>query len=326
MPDINSRALIIIPCLNEALYLDALVENLLLSSQPYIEKIIIADGGSNDGTVDIAKNLAQKHHNVLYMHNPQKVQSAAINLAVSTYGHLAPFIIRIDAHSDYPSDYCRILIQEAIETNADSVVTAMHTKGTTTFQKAVAAAQNSIIGNGGSLHRTVSNQGRWVDHGHHALWKVTAFNKVGGYDETFAYNEDAELDYRLTSSGHKIWLTGKTSLAYYPRSTPEALFRQYLGYGHGRVQTILKHKIRPKLRQLIPASVFPLLLLSLLSPLYSLALAPAASLILICTVYGLVAAHKTRNPPLVLMGPAALIMHTAWSLGFWRGLLEKIRA
>ena len=48
-------------------------------------------------------------------------------------------------------------------------------------------------------------EGHWADHGHHALMRISAFRAVGGYDESFSHNEDAELDYRLgrpvTASG-----------------------------------------------------------------------------------------------------------------------------
>ena len=65
----------------------------------------------------------------------------------------------------------------------DSVVVSMLTSGSGAVQKAVAAAQNSKLGTGGSKHRHLS-AGEWVDHGHHALMRISAFTAVGGYDET----------------------------------------------------------------------------------------------------------------------------------------------
>jgi NADH:ubiquinone oxidoreductase subunit 5 (subunit L)/multisubunit Na+/H+ antiporter MnhA subunit len=40
---------------------------------------------------------------------------------------------------------------------------------------------------------------QWIDHGHHALFKTTAFLAAGGYDESFSHNEDAEFDARLAA-------------------------------------------------------------------------------------------------------------------------------
>ena len=122
------------------------------------------------------------------------------------------------------------------------------------FQRAVAAAQNSPIGTGGSAHR-MGNASGPVDHGHHALMRIDAFRAVGGYDETFRANEDAELDYRLRQAGHTIWLTDRTAMTYYPRATVSGLFRQYFGYGGGRARNILKHRMRPRLRQMAPLAI-----------------------------------------------------------------------
>ena len=82
-------------------------------------------------------------------------------------------------------------------------------------------AQNSKLGNGGSKHRE-GGKGHWTDHGHHALMRISAFASVGGYDETFSHNEDAEYDERVVSAGGRIYLakdalsTGAAVRAMYP--------------------------------------------------------------------------------------------------------------
>ena len=156
MPDI----LIIIPCLNEDAHLENLVRNLADTSSPQDTCIIIADGASTDKTPVIAQKLATKFPHVHYLLNPKRLQSAAINLAVATFGDEATYLIRIDAHADYPSDFCATLLEEAKHTTAQSVVVSMDTVGKSGFQKAIAAAQNSKLGNGGSAHRTPHKEGQ----------------------------------------------------------------------------------------------------------------------------------------------------------------------
>jgi succinoglycan biosynthesis protein ExoA len=135
-------------------------------------------------------------------------------------------------------------------TGAESVVVSMTARGVTCFQKAAAAAQNSRLGNGGSAHRRLA-EGRFVDHGHHALMNINAYRSVGGYDETFTHNEDAELDARLIAAGYRIYLCPGADITYYPRTSLTSLFRQYRNFGRGRAMTILKHRMKPKLRQMI---------------------------------------------------------------------------
>jgi succinoglycan biosynthesis protein ExoA len=318
------RLLAVIPCLNEEQYLAGLVEGLLAEARDLPMRIVIADGGSSDRTQEIGNALARQYPNVLFLNNPKKLQAAALNLAVAMHGDDAEFLIRIDAHADYPKNYCRTLVVEAEKTGAASVVAAMNTAGITGFQKSVAAAQNSLLGNGGSAHRIVGKNGKWVDHGHHALMRIDAFRAAGGYDESFSHNEDAELDTRLRKAGCKIWLTGKTVVTYYPRAAPWPLFRQYMRHANGRARNILKHRTLPKLRQLAPAAVLPATLLALLAPIWPLAILPLVGWILLCILYGIALGIRFHSLAVAGAGPTAMIMHLGWSLGFWKAMLHRL--
>jgi len=317
----KDKCLIIIPCLNEEAHLGNLVENLLNDTKEMNAQIIIIDGNSSDTTAEIAKALDEKHANVKYLNNPKRIQSAAINLAVQTYGKGAKYLIRMDAHATYPENFCRLLLEETTIQNADSVVVSMNTQGKEGFQKAVAAAQNSKLGNGGSAHRNAEKNGQWVDHGHHALISIEAFNAVNGYDESFSHNEDAELDTRLVQQGYKIWLTAKTDMIYYPRSKPMPLFNQYYKFGKGRARNLLKHKTKPHLRQMVPVGVAPAVLMLLIGGIFAL---PAIIWLVICLGYGAKLALDEGEQAIICAGPALIIMHSAWSLGFWVGLLEYV--
>src|SRR5690606_25690892 len=126
----------IIPCLNEAAHIEALIDRLTPSAERLDMRIVVADGGSMDGTQRIVKRIAIRNPRVFLLDNPKRLQSAAINLAVATFGDECQSFIRIDAHGDYPADYCDQLIEEAEATGADSVVVSMATRGFGAFQKA----------------------------------------------------------------------------------------------------------------------------------------------------------------------------------------------
>lgn len=322
------RVLIIVPTLNESRHIGLLLDGLLIEAEALDARIVVADGGSTDGTRDIVLARAVETPRVVLMHNPRKVQSAAINLAVAQFSDGVDYFIRIDAHGTYPEDFCRSLVAEAEERGGASVVVPMTTKGHEAFQCAVAAAQNSPIGTGGSAHRMGLGSGP-VDHGHHALMRVDAFRAVGGYDESFRANEDAELDFRLRAAGHVIWLTDRTGMIYYPRSTMGGLFRQYFGYGGGRAANILKHRMRPRLRQMAPLAILPVVLLAVLSIWHWAFLVPLALWGFGCIALGVHAARKyypENDVPMVLsplVGWAAMIMHFAWSSGFWLHLVQR---
>lgn len=313
--------LTVIPCLNEAAHIEAVVDRLGPPAERLDMTIAIVDGGSTDGTRDMIGRIAASNPRVRVLENERRLQSAAVNLAVRQLGQDFQSLIRIDAHGEYPPTYCDRLLEEAEATGADAVVVSMETRGVGTFQKATAAAQNSRLGNGGSVHR-VGTRGHWTDHGHHAWMRIAAFEAIGGYDESFSHNEDAELDYRLRNTGYRIWMTNKTSMVYYPRASVPSLFRQYLGYGRGRAKNILKHRAIPKIRQMIPLAVFPVVAGSSLAMLNWVALVPAGLWAGTCLGYGAWMAVRQRNPYGPLAGFSAMVMHLAWSAGFWLQLLD----
>ena len=320
--EVAERTLIVIPCLNEAAVLARVVADLLADDGLQAPLLVVADGGSTDGSVEIAQGIAARDPRVRLLRNPQRLQSAGVNLAVREFGAEATWLIRVDAHAGYPANYASTLIDEARRTGAASVVVTMDTRGKTPFQRAVAAAQNSLLGAGGSAHRCGGRAG-WVDHGHHALFRLAAFRAIGGYDETFSHNEDAELDHRLGQAGGKVWLTDRASIVYYPRPTARALARQYFNYGKGRARTVIKHRARLKLRQALPLAVAPAALLALAAPAFWPLALPALAWLAAALGYGLVSSALKRDPDMLAAVAPALIMHLAWSAGFWRGLLHR---
>lgn len=320
-PKRSYRCLIAIPCLNEAEHIGALIDQLSGPVEALDGRLVVIDGGSMDGTRAIVSGIAAENPRVMMLDNPKRIQSAGINLAIATLGDDYDYMIRIDAHGAYPDDYCQRLMEEAITTDADSVVVAMQTVGFGMFQKATAYAQNSKLGNGGSKHRTGAGS-HWADHGHHALMRISAFRAVGGYDENFSHNEDAEFDYRFNQAGYRIWMTDRTSMIYYPRSSVGPLFRQYFAYGRGRARNFLKHRARPSLRQMIPLAVAPLVAGALLAIVNWAAVIPAGVWVFACLAYGFWMAVGQRNPYGPLAAFSAMIMHIAWSAGFWREVLD----
>jgi succinoglycan biosynthesis protein ExoA len=321
----QDRALIVIPCLNEAGAIARVIGQVLADDRLVDPLVLVADGGSTDGTRAIVAEIAARDRRVRLTDNPGRLQSAGVNLAARLMGEDRPWLVRVDAHADYPPRYASTLIAEAKASGAASVVVAMDTRGDGVFQRATAAAQNSRLGTGGAAHR-IGGRGGWVDHGHHALFRLSAFAAAGGYDETFSHNEDAEFDLRLRGGGGAIWLTDKVRIGYHPRATPGALAKQYFSYGKGRARTVLKHRARPALRQALPLAVAPALLLALLAPLaWPLAL-PALGWAGLTLAFGLALAIRAPDPAVALAGPAAMIMHAAWSAGFWRQVLAQALA
>lgn len=317
----SADLLVVIPCLNEEAMLARLITSFAADLPEAL--IVVADGGSTDRSRAIVADLARTLPGLRLLDNPQRIQSAGINQAVAAYGAGRIWLLRIDAHADYPAGYAATLLAAAARTGATSVVVPMVSKGVGPFQQAAAAAQNSVLGTGGSPHRHVGT-GRHVDHGHHALMRIDLFHQVGGYREDMAANEDAELDLRLAAAGGTIWLEPAAAITYYPRRSPLALWRQYRGYGRGRAWTLRLHGRRPALRQLLPLLPLGAVLLAPLALWHWWLLVPVGAWLGLCLLAGLVVGARAGGGWALLCGAPAAISHLAWACGFAQGILTPL--
>lgn len=318
----EARVLVVVPTLNESAHIDEVLGRLLCDTGSLELRVVVADGGSEDGTRERVEAFARREPRVLLLPNPGRTQSRAVNAAVRAYGREADVLIRCDAHATYPAGYCRRLVETLRRTGADAVVVPLDSLGEVSFQRAVAWVSNSPIGTGGAAHRGGRRSG-FVDHGHHAAFRMDRFSATGGYDDDFTHNEDAELDCRQRALGAKIYLDSEIRVGYRPRATPGALLRQYFKYGEGRSRTVRRHPESLRLRQLaVPTHLLLSLAALACCPWHGwLLLWPAAYLIGLCAA-SLFFCARQRAACALFVGLAALIMHTAWGSGFFVGLFS----
>ena len=113
---------IIIPCYNEKDTIEIIVRKVIQSLNNYKflnYEIVIVDDCSDDGTIEVLKNLRQNDKIFTHFHEKNLGKGSAIQTALK---HLTGDIIIIqDADLEYdPSDYNKLLIP-FFETNADVV-------------------------------------------------------------------------------------------------------------------------------------------------------------------------------------------------------------
>lgn len=314
-------ALVVIPTLNEAPHIEAVLRQLL--SQDLVEnqmRLLVCDGGSADGTQEIVARLAGADRRIVLVHNPKRLQAAALNQAVRSQGASFDVLVRCDAHSIYPPRFILDLIGTLVRTNADAVVVPMDSRGHTCLGRAVAWVSDTLIGSGGAAHRGGKRSG-FVDHGHHAAFRMATFIAAGGYDETFSHNEDAEFDCRQRALGARIFLDSTIRIGYVARSSLGALWRQYFAYGRGRSRTVRRHPASLRLRQFaVPAHLVILIFCGLGAPCFPwLAVWPVMYL-LVLGLAGAILALRHKSICGLWAGPAGLVMHTGYALGFAWGI------
>ena len=312
------NVVVAIPTLNEEASIKPCLDSLLSDPWMHDVRVVIADGGSTDKTCEMVRALQAEHPNLELIDNPNRLQSAAINAVAKTCPASDKIIlVRCDAHAIYPNYYVRHVVEALIaKPDAASVVTPMDARGSGCFQAAAAWVVDTPLGSGGAAHRG-GTKSHWVDHGHHAGFRLGWFRKIGGYNDSFSHNEDAEFDHRLSKAGGQIWLDANIRLDYFMRPSARALARQYWNYGRGRARTVREHNLRPRVRQLIPALnlVVQALALALL-PIFPIALLPIALYLAMLVAMSCLGTAQMKSICGLLAGPALFVMHMSWGAGF----------
>ena len=241
---------IAIPCLDEARHIERCVRDALAQSYPADRlEVVVADGGSRDGTREILAELTLADRRMRFIENPGRIQARGMNeiLRVARGGVIA----RFDAHSEYAPDYVAQCVAELKRTGADNVGGAARARAATSFQHALCAALDSPLGVGGAGYRSAEAEG-YVDTVFNGAFPREVFERVGMYDPGAVVNEDAELNQRIAAAGGRIYLSRRIVAYYYPRSSLPALAKQYFRYGQGRARTILKGGRVPRARNIGP--------------------------------------------------------------------------
>lgn len=245
---------IVIPCRNESAFIAEVLNNIL--NQDYENgkmEVWVVDGQSNDDTVAIVKSYTDKHPWIKLLSNPDMIVPFALNIAIRNSS--GKFVVRMDAHTVYASDYVSKIVATFKQTNADIVGGPMRAVGKTDFQKAVAYATSTKLGVGDSQFHDENFEG-YVDSVYLGAWKKEIFEGVGYFDEQMKRNQDDEFHYRAKSLGKKIYLNPKIKSTYYPRDSFSKLLKQYFQYGLFKPLVLKKVKSGMKLRHLIPTLFF----------------------------------------------------------------------
>ena len=311
---------VIMPVLNEESHLEASVQSILAQSYPNDVELIVALGPSHDETNAIAKVLAKKDKRIKLLDNPRGLTTVGLNAAIKIAKH--DYIVRIDAHSEPEPGYLENGIRILLEQNADEVGGIMQAKGKSAFQKAVAYAYTSRWGIGAASYH-VGGQAGEAESAYLGIFKKSALERVGGYDEQIIRGEDWELAQRIKRTGGLVWFSPELKVTYWPRGRFDRLVKQFYSTGVWRGDLTRRDLASASKRYFMP----PLLVLAILAGLVLLAFGqligviPAASYLLGITLVAVLAAGLSLKARAALV-IALATMHLSWGWGFIRGFIS----
>lgn len=310
----------VMPVLNEENYLRKAVTSILQQEFKGPVEVILALGPSTDSTNEIAKQLANEFP-VLLVDNPTGGTSAGLNAAIAKASH--EVVVRVDAHSVLEAHYTQLAVQILNETKAANVGGVMRATGQKPFQQAVAWAYNSRFGlGGGSFH--VGGEAGPSDSVYLGVFRRSALNAIGGFDEKVIRGQDWELNLRLREAGYVVWFDPRLQVEYHPRSRWSKLAKQFFDTGLWRGELTRRSPKASNLRYFAP----PLLALSTVAALVSSFWLSTAVLIPVAAYFGAVTLIAATASNLSLAARAGLLlalptMHYSWGIGFLIGLFAK---
>lgn len=226
------------PVLNEEKYLVAAVQAILDQGYQGKLRVILAVGPSEDGTHDVANQIARANSNVIVVDSPTGRTPDSLNLAVREC--LEDIIVRVDAHAELSPKYIETAIETLERTGADNVGGIMGARGISDFQKAVAACMTSPLGVGNAAFHTGGQEGP-AETVYLGVFRRSALERVGGYDPKFTRAQDWEMNHRIRETGGLVWFNPKLVVTYRPRRNVKNLAKQYFQYGTWRREVMRQH-------------------------------------------------------------------------------------
>lgn len=222
MPQPDLRVSLITTERNEVDSIGDFIESALAQSKKP-DEIIIADGGSTDGTVEIIKSFIKKGA-------PIKLVIASGNRSVGRNAATKAAKNEIIACTDVGSRLDKDWLYHITKPFADDSKTMMvagnfKADPHTDFEKISSTLM--LQGNDKIDLKT------WLPSSRSIAYTKTAWEKVGGYPEHTNFNEDTPFDLALKQAGYDFADGLKAVVYWRPRPNLREFYRQYYFYAVG---------------------------------------------------------------------------------------------
>ena len=230
---------IIVPCYNKEKNIGATIQALLDSNYKGLRKIIVVDDCSTDGSSDIIKNFSEEHAKVIMVKTPKNTGNAA---GAKNYGAKfsdSELIGFVDGDSFPKEDSIRKMIGFFDNKKIAAVTGAIMVKERNKFIEKLQAIEYKIIVFTRKLLSFV--EAVYVTPGPLAIYRKSAFDEVGGFDET-NLTEDIEIVWNLISRGYMADMSNLSKVYTISPHNFKDWFNQRIRWNFGGLQTIQKHR------------------------------------------------------------------------------------
>lgn len=225
---------------NEERFIEQCLATIVANDFPSSQyEILVVDGASTDRSREIVAEKAIKYPMIRLLDNPAGIVPIAMNMGIRVAK--GKYILRMDAHSEYPSNYIRTCLEEIERTGAENVGGCLMTKpgSDSLIARAIALMTQHPVGVGNSACR-IGLGNRYVDTVPFGTFRKKLFEKIGYYREDLARHQDYELNSRIRKAGGKIYLSSRIGIMYYNVPSLAGLLRQAYSSGPWMVRMWLE--------------------------------------------------------------------------------------
>jgi hypothetical protein len=243
----------------------------------------------------------------------------------------------MDAHTFYPPDYLAAGVERLGHGDTEWVSGPAIPEPVGRVSRAVARALGTFMGQGGSRKwESISADPDGgeaqppaeieLDSGVFAgVWRREKVLALGGWDEGWPSNQDAEMAGRFIAAGERLICLPRMGARYVPRDTLRGVYHQYWGYGHYRVRTWRRHPVAMRRAQVLTPAIVAAAVSALIAP-RPLRRVARAGMGAYGAALGLETVRALRRgvpPGDAVLVPAALVaMHFGYGVGVWRGVFR----
>lgn len=309
----------VIPARNAARLLTECLAAIDAQDHP-ADEIWIIVAPSEDGTLVVARSLADEWPAIRVEENPAGNRAAALNLVIGQTSATA--LAFVDAQALIAPDYLSAALASLNEVDAAVVGGHMQPIGRSAVGKAMAVALQSPFGVGDSqFHFT--GRPRPADSVYLGVYRASVFKAIGVYNTALLRTEDDDLNARVREAGLRIWLDPRIRSTYRCRETLIAIWQQYFGYGEWKVSLLAVRPAAFRVRHLAPPLFVMALVIGLVTAMVGLwwplaTLAGAWSLL--GAAFGLSAPAASPVSRLLFL-PVTLTMQMAYGVGVLKGIV-----
>jgi len=317
---------IIIPAYNEEKFIADCLKSVYNQDYPKDKmEVIVVDGHSTDKTAEIVR---REFPEVILLENPDKIVPISMNMGIKKAK--GDYVVRLDAHAEYPTNYISDLIKYAKKYNTDNIggnwIT--ETKAKTLKSWAIKKALSHKFGVGNSAFRIGATKPQIVDTVPFGCFKRDVFDQFGLYDERLERNQDIEFNKRIKRGGGKILLVPEITYTYFARDTFSGLFNNNYKNGYWNILTVYYTKNFSSLstRHFVPLVFVLSLILPFLLALININffwLSVLSSSIYLLALLWVCFAITWRKPwRIIYLLPSFFLLHISYGIGSLAGIIK----